>query len=128
MSYTNLETIKQLEGKNVLFFDLETSGIPTGCANSSKPERTYPNYKVNKNYDSSRIVQIGWICIKEFKFDSIIKPDDVKCNLVIPKDFVISEDAIRIHKITNEHAKQHGRKIKDVFNDIKVMLKNKVTW
>ncbi len=117
MSYTNLESIKQLEGKNVLFFDLETSGIPTECKNGAKPEEEYANYDNNKCYDNSRIVQVGWIYVKKFKFGADMSADDVKCELVNPEDFVIPEDAIKIHKITNEYAKQNGRKIKDILND-----------
>lgn len=37
--------------------------------------------------------------------------------IVIPKDFVIHENATKIHKIINEHTRQHGGKITDVLKN-----------
>lgn len=96
MSYTNLESIKQISNKNVLFFDLETSGLPTECKSGTKPEEEYGDYMKNEYYDSSRIVQFGWTYVKNFTFDASISVDDVKCELIKPEDFLIPDDAIKV--------------------------------
>lgn len=117
MSYTNFDTIKKLNNSNVFFFDLETTGLPINCKRETKPEESYPDYKENQHYDCSRIVQIGWIYVQNFKFNEPVDPNNINSEIIKPKNFTIPELAIKIHNITNEYAKQNGKKIKKVFMD-----------
>ena len=77
-----------------------------------KPEKQYFSYKDNEIYDSARIVQIGWILIDNFDYDYTIQPENISCKTIKPENFIIPEDAINIHGITNEIAEKEGIPIK----------------
>jgi hypothetical protein len=59
MSYTRIEKLDEIKNKKVLFIDLETTGLVENVDRNEKLENRYSDYKENKNYDSSRIVQMG---------------------------------------------------------------------
>jgi DNA polymerase III epsilon subunit-like protein len=60
--------LKFLEGKNVLVFDTETTGLPERCPNGWG---TYWSYFMNEKYNSSRIISIAWSTIHNFHKDKI---------------------------------------------------------
>jgi hypothetical protein len=60
--------MEKIINKNILVFDLETSGLPYSSNNKKfkKNKDDYPNYKNNKSYNNARIVSIAWCYIKNF--------------------------------------------------------------
>ena len=93
---------------NFIIFDVETTGLPI--------KRNAP---INDLNNWPRIVQLAFgiyksngECIEEY--DYVIKPDN----------FTIPENSTKIHKITNEFAKDNGYEIKYVLNIFLEKLKN----
>jgi len=76
---------------NILFFDTETTGLPS---NYKAPATELDNWP--------RLVQIAWIIISE---GEIIKEKDY---IIIPNGFIIPENAYRIHGISTDIALQMG--------------------
>ncbi len=115
MSYTNIEAILALNGKKILFFDLETSGLPHFKKDSKiPPEKQYPSYQENQHYNSSRILQIGWVYYDNFKFKN---NKDVNVVLRKPKDFnTIDEESEKIHGISFKKVKSDGIKLSSILN------------
>lgn len=111
MSYTDFSHLTELVNKKVLFFDLETSGLPINKGYKELVENRYYPYTSNDKYDSSRIVQIGWLFMKDFDYDYEITLDNISELIVKPDGFVIPDNVIAIHKITNEFAKTNGKTI-----------------
>jgi DNA polymerase III epsilon subunit-like protein len=81
-----------MEIDNVLFFDTETTGIP---ARGAKWEEDY--------LDFPHIVQIAWA------FGPI-----EESFVVLPDNWEIPEEAVKIHGITNEEARRFGVPFKEV--------------
>src|SRR3989338_829058 len=116
MSYTNINDINNIVGKKVLFFDLETTGLiktPYGM----RPENEYPDYK-SKIYDNVRIVSIGWLYMENFDYDYEIGLENIGEKIVKPDNFIIPEDSIRIHGITQDIANKTGIVIKKALKKI----------
>lgn len=121
MSYTSIKNItNDIISKNILFLDLETIGLIKKKNNDIyvNQENKYPDYKKNELYDSSRIVQIGWIYLEDFDYTYEIQPENILSKLVKPDGFEIPEESIKIHKITNEIANEKGLSIKKVLKKI----------
>ena len=55
---------KLFENKNILVFDLETTGFPSG---GSIYHENYDKYKNNDNFKNARIIQIGWSYTKKWQ-------------------------------------------------------------
>ncbi len=123
MSYTNTDIFPELINKKVLFFDLETTGL-VKTENNLPQELKYPSYKLNKKYDKSRIVQIGYIKFNDFDYDYEVSEENISSIIVKPDGFVIPDDAIAIHKITNEQANEEGIGIKKALKKIKKIIKD----
>ena len=104
----DLKKIKNQKGgrKNpyLLFIDTETSGLP-----KTKGYNQYYSPKKLEMYENSRIVQISWIITDHI--GKIISKQDYK---IKPKDFVIPDDSIKIHGISNEDAKKNGKELSDI--------------
>lgn len=95
-----------------LILDLETTGIP------KRINGKYPNYRDNNAYDASRIVSCAWIIMNEeqkqiYENYFVIKPDG----------FEIPQEAINIHKITNEYANENGIEMYNVLHTLKESVK-----
>ena len=60
--------LKFLEGKNILVFDTETTGLPERCPNGWG---SYWYYYMNEKYESSRIISIAWSSLHNFHKDKI---------------------------------------------------------
>ena len=90
---------------NIMIIDLETTGLPKGRS---------LDYKDNKIFDSSRIVQASWI---------ICSPDSrllkIRDFIIKPNGFKISPAVTKIHGISHKHAVKHGTDIKNMFNVFK---------
>lgn len=115
MSWTNIELIKQILNKNILFIDLETTGLVKNAQGFElPPEEKYPNYTENEHYNQSRIVQIGYVYCKNFHFEDI-SVDNISSIIIKPNGFTIPIEASNIHGITTETANKEGTKSFDVF-------------
>ena len=94
-----------------IVLDTETSGLPRGCGFNK-----YPAYQNLDAYDTARIVSISWIVCKGHDVVQqayyVVKPDN----------YVIGDESIRIHGITNEYAKENGVSIHDIVNEFKYWL------
>lgn len=84
-----------------IVFDVETTGLPKDYHASPKEVDNWPH-----------IVQFAWIISNDNKITEksfIIKPDK----------YVIPEDSIKIHNITNKDAMENGITIKSVLKEFK---------
>jgi hypothetical protein len=122
MSYTTIEKLDEIINKKVLFIDLETTGLIKNVNKNKKSEKSYPNYENNEDYDSSRIVQFGYIYLEDFDYDYEIKPVNIKSVIIKPEGFEIPDDSIKIHGITNEIANDLGIKIQKGLKKIKKII------
>ena len=116
MSYTNIKDFENIRNKKVLFIDLETTGLvktPFGLP----PETKFPNYK-SEEYNSARILSIGWLYMEDFDYDYDIKLENINERIIKPNGFIIPEDSIKIHQITQEITDIKGRPIKKILKYI----------
>ena len=108
--------MEKIINKNILVFDLETSGLPYSSNNKKfkKNKDDYPNYKNNKSYNNARIVSIAWCYIKNFS-GNIKKNKENKVVEFIrkPVDFYEINNSF-IHNITYEKAKQEAENVYNV--------------
>lgn len=87
-------------------FDFETSGLPEGRRNVTITPETL------KNFDSCRAVSLS-----AARFSNHGRLVDTFDAIIYPDNFVISQDSIDIHGITNEQARKEGRPFPEVFVD-----------
>ncbi len=89
----------------VLIFDTETTGLPK----NQKAEPSLENLD-----DWPHIVQLSWIMYETNNCENIIAESD---NIIkITQEIVISEESIKIHKITPQICKEKGYKMSDVMD------------
>jgi DNA polymerase III epsilon subunit-like protein len=87
-------------------FDFETSGLPEGRRNVTITPETL------KNFDSCRAVSLS-----AARFSNNGRLVDTFDAIIYPDNFIISQDSIDIHGITNEQARAEGRPFPEVFVD-----------
>jgi DNA polymerase-3 subunit alpha len=87
-----------------IIFDLETNGLPTTQGFDSYHHPSLVHY-----YNSSRIIQIGYIVIDDHN-----NKIHEYSSLILPEDFKIDNE--HIHGISYEKAMQQGKKFKDVLD------------
>ena len=100
-----------LAGKNVLFFDLETTGLPITKRGESGRNQYY-DHKDNTKYNEARIVSIGWLYIKNYDKKTV----DVKQATEVirkPEDFKEIKTTF-IHGITYNQAVKDGVLFTDI--------------
>lgn len=107
--YLKKQKEKKTQLPNLLFIDTETSGLPV----TKGYNQYYPAQDLDK-YQNSRIVQISWV-VTDIKGEIISQHDYI----IKPKNFIIPDDSIKIHGISNEKANNEGF-------DINYVLKNKL--
>ena len=111
-----------LSGKNVLVFDLETTGFPTRKPGFNTGRNQYYDYQNNTKYESSRIVQIAWTLIENFDFDKL-EDIDINCYIRKPINFhEIPPVVVAIHGISYQQAVDEGIILSEILN--KKNLKN----
>ena len=86
---------------NYIVFDVETTGLPKNYNSPAKRYDMWPH-----------IVQFSWIINDNGNLTE-------KSYIIKPDNYVILEDSIKIHKITNEEALINGIPIKIVLNIFK---------
>jgi len=121
-----MNNINNLIGKNILIFDLETSGLP------EKKKGFYKNpideyYEPNdfEKYDGCRILSMAYIYIKNFNYDNSknLNLSNITEFFRKPLDnFNISEQSIKIHGITKEYALKNGIKLSRIIKSFSNIL------
>lgn len=86
------------ESKKFLFFDTETTGLPKSWKASYRDINNWP-----------RLVQLAWI--EGDENGNIINQHDY---IIKPQNFVIPNEASKVHKISTSEALQKGRDIQFV--------------
>ena len=93
----------------IIIIDTETTGL---FSRNATPE----NYEL---FNNARMVEIAW---------EIYTPVGDLINresyLIKPNGFIIPENVIAIHGITNEMAHEHGHAIQDVISRLEIVLKD----
>jgi len=84
-----------------LFFDTETTGLPT---------RRQAHYKEHDVWP--RVVSISWALYDRNELQKHVY------TIVRPDGFIIPEDAAKIHGITTEHALANGRPLNEVLQEL----------
>ena len=79
-----------------IVFDVETTGLPKNYNASPKLFNLWPH-----------IVQFSWIICEEDKIEE-------KTFIIKPNNYVIPDESIKIHNITNEEATKNGYSLKNV--------------
>lgn len=117
MSYCNIDTLQEIRNKRVLFYDLETTGIIRTPINT-KPENEYPDFRDLEKYKNARIVSIGWLYMEDFDYDYDITIDNINERIIKPCNFIIPDESIKFHGITNEKANNEGKPMDKVLKKI----------
>jgi DNA polymerase-3 subunit alpha len=105
---TAAKRLKRMLQPYVMVIDTETSGLP------SKRNANPSDFHV---YDTCRMVQVAWGI---YTNDGNLVSEE--CYMVRPDDFIIPNEVIRIHGITNEEAMENGLLINDVLNKLHAAL------
>ncbi len=117
--HTYEQMIAKIEGKKVMFIDLETTGFPLR-KDKSMPGK-YANYTMDDQYNTSRILQIGWYYNKNwskgtFK-DQELNVNDVKSVIRKPLNFnSMNPKSLEVHGITIEMAIEHGTRFRQILD------------
>jgi DNA polymerase III epsilon subunit-like protein len=86
----------------LLIFDTETTGLPKSRKQSKEGPNNWPH-----------IVSISWVILNS----ATNKVEKEVSYIVKPKDWVIPEDSIRIHGITQEKAEKEGEPLARVLGE-----------
>lgn len=97
-----------------MVIDTETSGLPIIISKSS-----YYDYSDYDKYDSSRIVQLSYQLFDNSK--NLLKTVNI---YIKPNGFIIPDNVIEIHHITNEMANEKGVPIQIAFQEFEHDLIN----
>lgn len=105
MSKRNLdENIRLFGDSKLLFFDLETTGLPIFKKSKKLSQISrYYNPTEYRYYDKSRIIQISW-CLDKCNCDTDL--DNISNIIIKPDDFVIENSYI--HGISQKYAMEKG--------------------
>ena len=100
-------------------FDIETSGLPKFSNDSKRIKNTnglartpsrFPSPDNFEAYNNSRIVSICWILIDKITKDIVQQ----EYYIIQPNGFVIPQEVINIHGLTNEFVNRCGIPINDM--------------
>jgi DNA polymerase-3 subunit epsilon len=100
--------INNMTNGHKFIFDTETTGLPKRIR--GQPNITFENLEA---YDTARLVSISWIIL-----DADNKVVSKEYKLICPDGFIISEESINIHGITNEIAHRDGISINDLLSQL----------
>ncbi|MFH0968022.1 MAG: 3'-5' exonuclease [Methanobacteriota archaeon] len=92
---------KSIKDKTLLFFDTETTGLPSRDRTIRRDPFTWP-----------RLVELGWILSRE---DGTLI--DSQSSIIIPDGFDIPEASSKIHGITTDEAREKGRPVREVISE-----------
>lgn len=112
----NAKHLYFLEGKNVMIFDTETTGLPDRVPGSiwgSAGE--YWPYNMNEKYASSRIVSIAWAFVRSYNKDTL-SSETIHEYIRYPEGFS-NIPTTAIHGISFEQAQSNGVPMADIFEN-----------
>lgn len=116
MALSSSSKLSFLEGKNVLIFDTETTGLPDrvpgakwGSANEYWP------YNMNEKYDNARIVSIAWAFVRSYNRDTL-SFELIKEYIRYPEGFTEIPTTV-IHGISFEQAMLKGVPMADIIEN-----------
>lgn len=89
-----------------LFFDTETTGLPTRYNARPSDVRAWP-----------RMVQLAWVLADEQGNELA-----AHCHTIRPDGFAIPADAVRVHGITTEIARLHGIDVRQALEELEADL------
>lgn len=117
-SFTMAESsqLSFLEGKNILIFDTETTGLPDrvpGTKWGSASE--YWPYNMNEKYDNARIVSIAWTFVRSYNRDAISN-ETIKEYIRYPEGFT-EIPTTEIHGISFEQAQIKGIPMSEIIDN-----------
>lgn len=95
----------------IMFIDTETTGLPQTIGFDN-----YHHPSIVEKYNSSRVIEIGYLIYENGKLDKEFN------SLVVPDNFVISNS--HIHGITQADAENKGNSIVEVFASLLKDLEN----
>ena len=105
-----------LEGKNVMIFDTETTGLPDrvpGAKWGSAGE--YWSWNMNDRYARARIVSIAWALVRSYNRDAL-GGEIIREYIRYPEGFN-EIPTTEIHGITMDHALEKGIPFADIFEN-----------
>ena len=116
MANANSSYLCFLEGKNVMVFDTETTGLPDKVpgAKWGSPSEYWP-YHRNEKYDNARIVSIAWAFIRSYNRDTLTG-ETIKEYIRYPEGFT-EIPTTAIHGISFEHAQSKGIPMADIIDN-----------
>lgn len=119
MSWTQNNDLLNIHKKNILFLDLETTGVVKNKGFDVLTENRYPDYK-SECYEKSRMIQIAYILLDNFDFKYNIDICHIKDIIIIPNNFEIKNS--NYHGISQEYATNNGSDINNVMKKILKLL------
>jgi DNA polymerase III epsilon subunit-like protein len=108
--------LSKLIGKNVLIYDLETSGLPEKTSKYASGIEQFYDPSDIKKYDNARVVSIAYTYVENFNYNSLLK-SKIKTYIRKPHNFIISEESTKIHGITHNEAIINGKKLSNIIAD-----------
>lgn len=105
-----------LEGKNVLIFDTETTGLPDRVPGTKwgSPSEYWP-YNMNEKYANARIVSIAWAFVRSYNRDTL-STELIKEHIRYPEDFT-EIPTTEIHGISFQQAQEKGVPMTDIIEN-----------
>ena len=116
MAQSSSSQLSFLEGKNVLIFDTETTGLPErvpGAKWGSASE--YWPYNMNEKYANARIVSIAWSFVRSYNRDTLAV-ESINEYIRYPEGFT-SIPTTDIHGISFEQAQSKGIPMADIIEN-----------
>jgi DNA polymerase III epsilon subunit-like protein len=105
-----------LEGKNILVFDTETTGLPERVPGAKwGTAGEYWPFHMNEKYANSRIVSIAWAFVHSYDKD-ILEGNPIKYYIRYPEGFT-EIPTTEIHGISMEQAQREGIPFADIFEN-----------
>lgn len=93
----------------IVVFDTETTGLPQCSIDLITGERKYYNPCLLDKYDTSRVVQLAWVCLDEHGQNVVSK----NSFLIRPDGFTVPEESTKIHGISHARALAGGFPMKE---------------
>ena len=116
MATSSSSQLSFLEGKNVLVFDTETTGLPDRVPGAKWGTASeYWPYNMNEKYDNARIVSIAWAFVRSYNKD-VLSAEPINEYIRYPEGFS-DIPTTYIHGISFEQALLKGVPMADIIEN-----------